>query len=182
MAIKDFIQKESYTKITYLNFSRSNRQLSLALKVYSDSTKTVELLNFNQQLMGMPLENINIVTIFRKITSNNELITMIPDFKLLKIGESLLIDIESPSSDYIRSLNNKIISREKNETLSILNTNVITINGIKYQRGTDGKFFVEMGSDYEYLFDEKFAINKNIEIAAYEYLMSLSMFKNCEAC
>jgi hypothetical protein len=181
MAIKDFIYKGTYTKIVYLNFSRQNRILSLQLQVYTAPDMKVPLMGFAQQLNGFSSDQAPVV-VNKRINTNEKIIEQIPEFKSLDVGESVLIEIVDPLTPYIKSMNNKVIQRVAADQLALTTPQHIVLKGTHMQRDSDGKYSATLGQQYEADFDTIFGSDKNIEVAAYQYLMSLPIFKGCEEC
>lgn len=179
MALKNFLKQGSYLTIERIEFSKTSRYLAANIIVYNDETKKEVLLQTSVCVGG----NYDAIPVSKIFTDEDALMDEAPEYIGLKKGEGYLVQINDPISDYAKHVNDLVIFRDVEETVSLISPAFIynTVEDACYEKISERKFIkldnynIKTSNQFN-----KFVDSSNIIKSFYEVLKRMPIYSGCE--
>jgi hypothetical protein len=184
MAFKNFIMAGSYTKIIDLNYNKENNGIGIQLGVYSDETCTNMLIAPGLYLQGK-FDTSKAIVVTQILTDESVLLDMIPEFETIKDGDRVLINVESPQSNYISDINHKVVLKVSETDIKLELPVNINFNGQYYINDGNGNYTLFTSEEIKFQEDFDLIFNDDADnnmAQAYNYLSILPIFATSEKC
>lgn len=174
MAFANLLLDNSYARIEHIDFSKQRHYCNCVIAVYSDSQLTKFITQLSQEVRAINTA----ISYYSIITDEESLLDM-----ALIPSKAALICIENPTSDYAKSVNNRLIYKDSSNIIKLDRPSFIydEVNKtyLMAQGDTTSKYkeFSEIYTTQQ--FDSYFTVDSAPIAKMYTYLKTLPLFAKC---